>query len=96
MGMSFGTLGNQTLTLSTSEDQGSNSAALQICDSVGSVVLLAMAGTIYTAAHTRGSVSAGTFDLIWLTMASAAVIAAITCNRMQGRPTALTPITAAT
>jgi MFS family permease len=96
MGMSFGTLGNQTLTLSTSEDQGSNSAALQICDSVGSVVLLAMAGTIYTAAHTRGSVSAGTFDLIWLTMAGAGVIAAITCSRMRVQPTAPTPITAAT
>lgn len=70
MGLSFGTLGNQVLTLSEPAKQGENSAALQLCDSVGSVLLIGTAGAVYAAAFATGSVGPRTYDLIWWVMAA--------------------------
>lgn len=86
MGLCFGTLGNQTLSLSEPADQGENSAALQICDSVGSVLLIGLAGAIYSAALVAGPVGPATFTVIWLTMAAVMVVAVITSGRVVPGP----------
>ena len=57
-----------TLELSEPQDQGVNSAALQVCDSVGSVVLIGAAGAIYAAAVAADAVTGWTFAEIWLLM----------------------------
>ena len=43
MGLAFGAIGTLTLELSTPEDQGANSAALQVLDSTGSIVFIGIA-----------------------------------------------------
>jgi MFS family permease len=86
MGMAFGTLGNQTLSLSEPGEQGENSAALQMCDSVGSVLMVGAAGAVYAAAHAAGTVGPRTFDLIWLTMAVAMSCSVLVSGRVVPRP----------
>lgn len=82
MGMAFGTLGNQTLSLSRPEDQGENSAALQLCDSVGSVLLIGLAGAFYAAALAAQRVGTTTFDLIWWVMAAVMCVAVAVSGRV--------------
>ncbi len=82
MGMCFGAIGTLTLELSAPEDQGANVAALQVCDSVGSVALVGVAGAIYATALAAGSVSASTFTTIWLTMAAVAGAGAVLAGRI--------------
>jgi len=87
MGMTFGAVGTLVLDLSEPEDQGANVASLQVCDSVGSVVFVGIAGAIYGTALAAGTVSASTFTTIWLTMASVAVAGALLAARI-ARPQA--------
>lgn len=94
MGMAFGTLGNQTLSLSAPEEQGENSAALQICDSAGSVLLVGLAGAVYSGALAAGTVGVGTFDVIWTSMAAVMVVAVLASGRVVIRPTERATITA--
>jgi MFS family permease len=82
MGMCFGAIGTLVLELSEPEDQGANVAALQVCDSVGSVVFVGIAGAIYAAALAAGSVSAATFTTIWLTMAAVAAAGSVVAGRI--------------
>lgn len=86
MGLCFGAIATLTLELSEPEDQGANSAALQVCDSSGSVLFIGAAGTIYAAAVAAGTVSARTFTAIWWLMAVIAVTGALLASRI-GRPT---------
>ena len=73
MGLAFGAIGTLTLELSTPEDQGANSAALQVLDSTGSIVFIGIAGVIYGSALSRGVVSGWTFTWIWWVMALVAL-----------------------
>ncbi|HEY5832404.1 MAG TPA: MFS transporter [Streptomyces sp.] len=57
MGLVISTLGVLLLGLSAPEDAGANSAALQVCDALSNVVLVAAAGTAFTALG-GGSVAA--------------------------------------
>ena len=86
MGMSFGSIGSLVLELSPSEDQGANVASLQVCDSVGSVLLVGLAGAIYGAALAAGSVSSSTFVAIWVVMAAIALAGAVLARRIRVRP----------
>ena len=86
MGLCFGAIATLTLELSEPEDQGANSAALQVCDSSGSVLFIGAAGTIYAAAVAAGTVSARTFTAIWWLMAVIAITGALLAARI-GRPT---------
>ena len=87
MGMTFGAVGTLVLDLSEPEDQGANVASLQVCDSVGSVVFVGIAGAIYGTALAAGTVSASTFTTIWLTMAAVAAAGAVLAARI-ARPQA--------
>lgn len=75
MGFAFPSLSILTLRLSPPADQGANSAALQVSDSMGSVVLLAAAGTVHAAAVANGGATAATYTTIWLAMAAIMVVA---------------------
>jgi hypothetical protein len=90
MGLCFGAIATLTLELSEPQDQGANSAALQVCDSFGSVLLIGVAGTVYAAAvATAGGgadVGARTFATIWLFLAVVAACGAVLAARI-GRPT---------
>ncbi len=85
MGMSFGSIGSLVLELSAPEDQGANVASLQVCDSVGSVLLVGLAGAIYGAALAAGTVTASTFVTIWLVMAALALVGAVMARRIRPR-----------
>jgi MFS family permease len=82
MGMSFGTIGTLTLELSEPGDQGANVASLQVCDAVGSVVFVGLAGTIYAAALAAGAVSSSTFVTIWSVMALVALAGSLVARRI--------------
>ncbi len=86
MGLCFGAIATLTLELSEPQDQGANSAALQVCDSVGSVVLVGLAGAVYAAAETADDVRPATIATIWLIMAAVAAVGAVLAARI-GRPT---------
>lgn len=85
MGMCFGAIGTLTLELSDPQDQGANVAALQVCDSVGSVLLIGVAGAVYATALAGGTVTARTFTTIWLLMATIAAVGGVLAARI-GRP----------
>jgi hypothetical protein len=86
MGLCFGSIATLTLELSEPQDQGTNSAALQVCDSVGSVVLIGAAGAVYAAAVASDSVTGWTFAEIWLGLGAIAAIGTVLAGRI-GRPT---------
>lgn len=74
MGMCFASMSTLTFALSAPQDQGANSAALQVCDSAGTVLFVSAAGAVYGAAVSSGTESIVTFTTIWL---SAGFIAAV-------------------
>jgi len=82
MGMAFGAIGTLTLELSGPNDQGANSAALQVLDSTGSIVFIGIAGVIYGSALARGVVSGWTFTWIWWVMAAVALGGSIVSRRI--------------
>lgn len=86
MGLCFGAIATLTLELSEPQDQGINSAALQVCDSVGSVLFIGIAGAIYAAAVAADAVTGWTFAEIWLVMGVVAAVGAFLATRI-GRPT---------
>ncbi len=86
MGMSFGSIGSLVLELSPPEDQGANVASLQVCDSVGSVLLVGLAGAIYGTALAAGAVTSSTFITIWLVMAALALAGAVLARRIRVKP----------
>jgi hypothetical protein len=85
MGLCFGSIATLTLELSAPHDQGVNTASLQVCDSVGSVVLIGTAGAIYAAALASGEVTATTYATIWWSMAAVAAVGTLLAARI-GRP----------
>lgn len=85
MGITFATLGNQTLTLAEPEEQGWASAALQISDAAGSTLLVGIAGAIYALALATGPVDATPFVTIWLLMATATLLACVLASRITRR-----------
>jgi MFS family permease len=86
MGLAYGAISTLTLELSDPADQGANSAALQVSDSVGSILLIGAAGAVYAASLAADTVSAATFTTIWLGSGALAVVGVVVAARI-GRPT---------
>ncbi len=93
MGLAFGSISTLTLELSPPADQGANSAALQVSDSVGSILLIGAAGLVYAAALAAGEVSATTFTTIWVGAGGLAAAGVLVAGRI-GRPTLVSTPTA--
>lgn len=87
MGLAIPSIAVQTMRLSPESDQGRNSSALQIVDSVLVVIVTAALGVIHAVAVTRDSqadvIGAGSFVLIWAIAAAIAAAAVLVAPRME-------------
>jgi MFS family permease len=76
MGLGMSTTGVLVLRLSAVAEQGRNSSAMQVSDSLGAVLGLGAAGAVYATLHTPAGAADGTFAGIWLGLALLGVVAA--------------------
>ena len=89
MGLCFPSIAVQTLRLSAVEEQGANSAALQISDAILSALMLGLLGAVHAAAVAAGGATTTTYDAIWWAAAAVALAGAVIAVRM--RPTVPVP-----
>jgi len=83
MGLCFPSIAVQTLRLSPVDEQGANSAALQISDAILSSLMLAILGAVHAAAVAQGGATTTTYDVIWWAAAVIALVAAGIAVRMR-------------
>lgn len=83
MGMLFATLGVLLLHLSPQHEQGANSAALQVADSLGVVICTGAAGAIFAAGHTAPGRDGPVFVAIFAAMAAVAGFATAVASRVR-------------
>lgn len=83
MGLCFPSIAVQTLRLSPVDEQGVNSAALQISDAILSSLALGVLGAIHAAAVAQGGATTGTYDALWWGAAAVALAAACLAARMR-------------
>jgi hypothetical protein len=84
MGLAIPSIAVQTMRLSPEADQGRNSSALQIVDSVLVVIVTAGLGVIHSVAVTTSQgADAGTFVVIWAVAALIALVGAALARRME-------------
>jgi predicted MFS family arabinose efflux permease len=88
MGMLYATLGVLLLQLSPVDEQGVNSAALQVADSLGVVLCTGAAGVIFAAGHTAAGQDAAVFLAIFVAMAVVAAFATAVATRVRTQGTA--------
>ena len=87
MGLAMPSVSVQTMRLSPASDQGVNSAALQIVDSVLVVAVTALLGLFYAAAVAGQGATPTTYALLWIISAVMAVVGVILAPRMRALPT---------
>lgn len=90
MGLCFPSIAVQTLRLSPVDEQGANSAALQISDAILSSLMLGILGAVHAAAVAQGGATTTTYDIIWWGAAVIALLGAGIAVRM--RPAAAVPV----
>jgi MFS family permease len=83
MGLCFPSIAVQTLRLSPVDEQGANSAALQISDAILSSLMLAILGAVHAAAVAQGGATTTTYDVVWWAAAVIALVAAGIAVRMR-------------
>ncbi|MFI9721888.1 MFS transporter [Streptomyces sp. NPDC052396] len=82
MGLLLPGVGVLTLELSERNQQGANSAALQLADSLCSVLLIGLCGAVFNTAHTRPGQDAGAFALVFTVVAAVAGLACVLAGRI--------------
>ncbi|MCU0265008.1 MAG: MFS transporter [Actinomycetia bacterium] len=87
MGLGMASIAVAVLELSPVEDQGANSAALQVCDALFSVVFIGVGGAVYAYAHSRADLQTAGFVVIFAAMALLAGLGALMAPRL--RPAAV-------
>ncbi len=75
MGLLYPRLSVMTLALSTKENEGFNSSAMSIADSLGGALALATTGIVFAAFTTTAGSFAGVFGLAAVLAAAAAAVA---------------------
>ncbi len=90
MGLCFPSIAVQTLRLSPVEEQGVNSASLQISDAILSSLMLGLLGAVHAAAVAQGGATTGTYDVIWWLAAAIALVGAAIAARM--KPVSAVPV----
>lgn len=93
MGLTVASISVLMMKLSAPEDAGANSASLQMSDALGNVLLVGLAGVLFSAlgggsvaaAHegAGGTGSAGAFAVIFLTMTGVALLGALVSGRVR-------------
>lgn len=85
MGVVFGTLGVLLLEQSPAEEQGVNSAALQVADSLGSILCTGAAGAVFAARHVAGGQDADVYLTIFVGTTLLAAVATAVAPRVRPR-----------
>jgi hypothetical protein len=85
----FGSLGVLLRELSPLEEQGVNSAALQVSDSLGSIVCTGAAGTVFAAMHTAPGQDAEVYLVIFVGATLVGAFAAAVAGRVRTRHAAV-------
>ncbi len=83
MGLSIPSISVQVMRLSPASELGANSSAVQIMDSVLSVVVISLLGLWHAAAVASGGATATTYALLWLGSATMALLAVVLAGRMR-------------
>ncbi len=83
MGIGITSLSVLVLELSPTEEQGANSAAMQVSDALGSIVGIGTAGAIFAGLHDAGQDNSGVFLLIFGFMTLVAVAGAAIAPRVR-------------
>lgn len=81
MGLGVTSLSVLVLCVSPTGEQGANSAALQVSDSVGSIALIGLGGAVFAGLHRPGSPDAAAFLLIFLVMAAVPLLGSLVAGR---------------
>ena len=82
MGLVFPTLNLLLLRYSPKESQGTNSSAMQICDSLGGIALTGGTGAFFHVLHHPGTGNQGLYVLIFAILAAAAAATAVIAPRV--------------
>jgi hypothetical protein len=85
MGLSIPSVAVQVMRLSPDDDQGRNSAAIQIVDAVCVSLVVSILSLGYAAAVHGAGVTAGTFTILWLTSAAVGLVGFVVASRMRPR-----------
>jgi hypothetical protein len=83
--MSIPSVAVQVMRLSPDDDQGRNSAAIQIVDAVCVSLVVSLLSLGYAAAVHGAGVTAGTFTILWLTSAAVGLVGFVVASRMRPR-----------
>ncbi|MFE2864753.1 MFS transporter [Embleya sp. NPDC059259] len=82
MGMAVSSMSVLTLDLSTPEESGTNSSSLQVADSLGTIVMVGLAGAIFAALHEGTGKDSGVFTLIFAIMLATALLGTLLAPRL--------------
>jgi MFS family permease len=85
MGFAFPNISTLMLELSAPEDQGANSAALQVADGLTSTLSVAVAGAVYHALHTSAGADGPVFALMYGLFIAIACVAWLIAPRVRVR-----------
>jgi MFS family permease len=85
MGMAVSSLALLLLNYSEADEQGANSASLQVSDSTGVVLATGATGALFAAASVMGEPGAGVFVAMWWMSAAVAVVALWASPRVSRR-----------
>jgi MFS family permease len=83
MGMGMASLSVLLLEQSPVAEQGANSAALQLCDALGSILAIGTAGAIFAAGSRGGDAPAATFAIIWAVMVLIGILGGLAAPRVR-------------
>lgn len=89
MGLALPSVSVQVMRLSPEADLGVNSSAIQIVDSVLSVVVISLLGLGHATAVASGGATAVTYALIWMAAAAVAWVGVLLAGRMRPAAAAL-------
>ncbi|MBD0292761.1 MAG: MFS transporter [Jiangellaceae bacterium] len=88
MGLAFATVGVLLFEFSLPEEQGANSASLQLSDALFSITLIGLGGVIFALSHDRsGTAGPAVFTVIFAVMAAVAGFGAWVSGRLRPVPT---------
>ena len=83
MGMAISSLATLLLTYSPPDQQGANSAAIQVSDSTGVVLMTGITGAIFAASVSLGTPGAIAFPVLWGVSSAAALIGVAASGRVR-------------
>lgn len=83
MGILYGSLGVLLLELSPPKEQGVNSAALQMADSLGVILCTGLGGVLFAAGHTAAGEDSAVYLAIFGVMLAIALFATAVSSRVR-------------